>query len=134
MGLFDKTNNDAEEIVSDQRSTIRNLEEKIQDLHHDHKKEVNDLVTDHQLELREIKKDHELEIKTFEFKLKNFENEEVLKLTKELNEAKQKIAVLEERTTQLDKIVDLNADIVDVKEIINSLIKKLPQIDLQKLT
>jgi hypothetical protein len=34
----------------------------------------------------------------------------------------------------LDKIVDLNADIIDVKELVVSLIKKLPEVNLQNLT
>jgi len=34
----------------------------------------------------------------------------------------------------LDKIVDLNSDVIDIKDLVKKLIDKLPEVNLQNLT
>ena len=76
----------------------------------------------------------DLLLKKHDFEIKHFKDDEIAKLRATLAERDSKIGVLENQVKMLDTIVDLNADIVDVKDLIGSLIKKLPEINLTSLT
>jgi hypothetical protein len=84
--------------------------------------------------IKELEKDQELELKEKDFELKHFKDNQLQKLEVEITDLKQQKAILEERTKQLDRIVDLNADIVDVKKLVNQLIDKIPTMDFKNLT
>jgi hypothetical protein len=88
----------------------------------------------YQLQIAELKKDNELAIKEKEFELKHFKDEEIQKLQKEVSVKEQKIAVLEKENEMLGKITNLNADIIDIKDLVNKLIEKLPTLNLSNLT
>ena len=77
---------------------------------------------------------HKFRIAEKDFELKHFKDNEVKKLREENTKLQKEMAILEERTRQLEKLVDLNGDIVDVKSLIEKLIGKLPSIDLKNLT
>lgn len=98
------------------------------------KSEINKLKQEHELEVKELKAEHALELKEKDFELRHLKDEQVQKLEKELHEKEIKIAELEKENKMLDRIVDLNGDIIDVKNLVSKLIDKLPQIDLQSLT
>lgn len=95
--------------------------------------DIRNLKSDYDLRTLELEKNHELELKEKEFELKHFKDEEVQKLRDSVAEKSQRIAVLEKENEMLDKIVDLNADIVDVKELVKTLISKLPNIDIKSI-
>lgn len=99
------------------------LEKKLVDQEHAHK-----------LAASEVESAHKLEIKDKEFELKHFKDEEVLKLRAELEKANKDNAVLKKENEMLVKITDLNADVIDVKELVTNIVKKLPEINLTSLT
>lgn len=84
--------------------------------------------------VEKIKKDHELEIREKEFELTHIKDEEVLRLKKENRTLEQENAVLKKENSMLDKLIDVNADIINVKELVERLIEKLPNIDIKSLT
>lgn len=100
----------------------------------DYKKVNEELRHTHKLEVAELNNNHKLELKEKEFELKHFKDEEVKKLQSELAESKQNNAVLKKENEMLQKITDLNADIIDIKSLVSNLIDKLPTINLQNLT
>jgi hypothetical protein len=87
-----------------------------------------------QLQTAELKKDNELFLKEKEFELKHFKDEELKKLSLELSNAKQQIAVLTKENEMLAKITNLNADIIDIKSLVANLIDKLPEFKISNLT
>ena len=100
----------------------------------DYEKELRDMEHRHEIALKEIETDHRLALKEKEFELKHFKDEEVQNLKKEVSRKDQEIAVLKKENEMLAKITNLNADIIDIKELVASLIKKLPEINLSSLT
>lgn len=88
----------------------------------------------HQMRLNELEAEHKIELREKDFQMKHAKDEEVVKLQKLLAEEKERNAVLNAEKIMLDRIVDLNGDIVDVKSLVERLIDKLPQIDLKSLT
>lgn len=102
--------------ASDDRETVRELESK------------------HRLEILELNKNHELTLKEKEFELKHFKDDEIVELRTKVASVEQKNAVLEKENEMLEKITNLNADIIDIKDLVSNLIEKLPTINLQNLT
>ena len=97
-------------------------------------REVADLEHKHRLEVAELQNTHKLELKEKEFELKHFKDEEVKGLQTKLSSAEKDIAVLKKENEMLDKITNLNADIIDIKDLVNKLVEKLPTINLSSLT
>ena len=96
--------------------------------------EIKEINHNHNIEIRELKKDHELALKENEFILKHFKDEEVQGLKKELSQKEQELAVLQKENEMLIKITNLNADIIDIKDLVSKLIDKLPEVNLTNLT
>lgn len=98
------------------------------------KQEVEkELSLEHNQDIQSLEKDHELEIRELEFKMDHLESAEIKKFKDETLKLKEKVAVLEKENEMLRKITDLNADIIDVKDVVNQLIKKLPEININQL-
>lgn len=94
----------------------------------------NRIEAEHIAEIAKMNHEKDLLLKKHDFEIKHFKDDEIAKLRATLAERDSKIGVLENQVKMLDTIVDLNADIVDVKDLIGSLIKKLPEINLTSLT
>jgi len=88
----------------------------------------------HELAMQRAEQEKSLALKEKEFELKHFKDEELKKLAGELATAKQSNAVLTKENEMLAKITDLNADIIDVKDLVSKLIDKLPEVKLNNLT
>lgn len=86
-----------------------------------------------QLEVDRIRAEHKLELKAKEFEITHFKDNEIQKMRQHIVEVDQKVAVLEKENEMLVKITDLNGDIIDVKDLVNKLIGKLPEIKLDSL-
>jgi len=115
MGLFSK------KIVSDKKPSAKSAS-------------VADVRHSYELKIKELEKDQELALKGKDFELKHFKDETVKSLNADLVEIQKENAVLESENKMLDRIVDLNKDILDVKKLVGRLIDKLPTIDLKSLT
>lgn len=99
-----------------------------------HKLEIAELEKEYELDLKEKEKEYELDLKEREFKLKHFKDEQLTEMQNKTNDLEKEMAVLKKENEMLDKIVDLNADIVDIKSLVSNLIGKLPTMDLKSLT
>ena len=93
-----------------------------------------ELESTHSMKVAEIRHSHALELKEKEFELKHFKDDEVKKLQTELAKIQQDNAVLKKENEMLGKITNLNADIIDIKDLVAKLIGKLPEVNLSNLT
>lgn len=98
------------------------------------KQKIKDQDSAHLMEMKEIEHTHKLALKEKEFELKHFKDNKLKAVQDEFTTAEKTIEVLKKENEMLVKITDLNADIIDVKELVNALIKKLPEVNLQSLT
>ena len=89
---------------------------------------------DHDLEIKDLESEHRLALKEKEFELKHFKDEEIKVTKDEVTEMAKKLAVLTKENEMLKSITDVNADIIDVKDLVSKLVEKLPSIDLKSLT
>lgn len=83
---------------------------------------------------RELSLEKRLELEEKDFQLKHFKDEEVSKLKEKIEEIEKENAVFKKEIEMLDKVIKLDKDIVDVKQLIKDLIGKLPEIKLNNLT
>ncbi len=90
--------------------------------------------TNHRIELAEIEANHKIELKEKDFQLKHFESEAMKTANERINQLEKEKAVLQKEKEMLDKITDLNADVIDVKDLVKNLISKLPEIKLSSLS
>lgn len=95
---------------------------------------IKDLNSENSRKIEDLKHSHKLEIADLKFEMKNFKDEEILEKNKKIEELTNKNAVLVKENEMMNKMVDINADIIDVKDIINQLIKKMPEVNLSSLT
>jgi hypothetical protein len=92
------------------------------------------LVAAHEMNVKEIRKDHELELKGLRFDMERATEQATADLGKEVTDLKEKLAVAENTIEMMDELTDLQTGMLDVKEVVNSLIKKLPNIDIKSIT
>ncbi len=92
------------------------------------------LQADHAMELKEVRKDHELELKGLKFDMERATEQATSDLNKEVVELKEKLAVAENTIDMMDELTDLQTGMLDVKDVVNQLIKKLPNIDIKSIT
>jgi len=95
------------------------------------------LRSDSDRELRLEKEDHERELKLLiedhERELKFFVSEEVKEARDEQLRAERACELLKKENTLRKEICDVNGDIIDIKELVEKLIDKLPSIDIKSL-
>ena len=127
MGLFSK-----EKPVQCNHSD--EFSRRLADIKRDNDNRIKEQEFNHKLEVAQLKSDQKLELEQKAFELKHFKDAEVQKLTKELNDAKSEIAVLKKENEMLDKITDLNADVIDVKDVVNKIIDKLPTMNISSIS
>lgn len=100
----------------------------------DSEREIADLTHKHEMVVQRMEQEKELALKEKEFELKHFKDDEIQKAKDEIAKLNQKVAVLEKENEMLGKITNLNADIIDIKDLVANLINKLPEIKLSNLT
>lgn len=106
-----------------EREMEEQLAEQKSDMEHAQAMSTSKLVHDHKMELREN-----------EFDLEHFKDEEIKEISDELVESKETVAVLKKENEMLKQITNLNADVIDIKDLVGKLIEKLPEVNLQSLT
>lgn len=94
---------------------------------------VEDLKATHNREVADIEHKHKLEKEQLEFNMKNHKDKELLEKDAKITTLESENAVLTKSIEMMKEMVDINADIVDVKDIINKLIEKLPQLNITSL-
>lgn len=98
-----------------------------------HEAEVKELKTNNDLPIRELKAAHAIEIREKDFKLEHVVDVRVAQADERSVGLEKDVAVLRKENEMLGKITDLNSDVIDVKELVGSLIEKLPEIRLTAL-
>lgn len=100
----------------------------------DFEKQIRDTRHQHELKIAEMESSRKLELKEKEFELKHFKDDEIQKLRMEASKKDLEIAVLKKENEMLQKITNLNADIIDIKDLVTNLIGKLPEIKISSLS
>lgn len=126
MELFKKNTKREEELQSEV--------DKLRELTADRNRARRDIDKDHELKIVELESEHSLALREKAFELKHLKDEEVKKAKDEVTEMTKKLAVLTKENEMLKSITDVNADIIDVKDLVSKLVEKLPTIDLKSLT
>lgn len=123
--MFTRTRDLDQDLIIIKKDLVEALET-VKNLKSEHAK--------HAIRQLEIESEHKIALKEKEFEMKHFKDDEMKMMHGELAQYRQDIAVLKKENELLVKITDLNSDVIDVKDLMNSLIKKLPEINLQNLT
>lgn len=92
--------------------------------------EINRLKSNQEIEINKLNAQHEIALKEKEFDINHKNDDDKLRLTNELAAEKTISAVLTKQVEMLEKLVDVNADIIDIKELFNSLVNKLPNVNI----
>ena len=121
-------------IFSNNERELKKKDEEIKDIRRAQARDTDDLLRSHKKNVEDLIQEHELELREKDYELDHFKDNEVKKLRGDLVLKNKRIEVLEKENEMLDKVVDLNSDIVDVKGLINSLIEKLPEVNISSLT
>ena len=119
---------------------VSELEVKIKELKSE-KRKLESVIEDQKTDIKELKRDLEIASEDFDilsrreeakhaFELENFKDKEVISLKDEVVSSTKRIAVLENENKMLGKIVDVNKDIIDVKNLVSTLIEKLPTVNI----
>lgn len=109
-------------------------EKTIKRLNEDHKRALTEQKLDNDLAVKELQSTHKFDIAQRDFDLKNHKDAEMAKAFEERDKAITDAHIAKKELEVTQKLVDINADIVDVKDIINKLITALPKIDLSSIT
>lgn len=95
---------------------------------------INDRNHFYDLKIQKLESEHEIALKEKEFELKHFESIETKKLQDKVVQLEKDLAVQKQKNEMLDKITDLNADVIDVKDLVKNLINKLPEVKINSLS
>lgn len=137
MGLFDKK----EKIKIEPDPMVKELKDSLEkeikgrerdkELHTRHLEKVN---VEYEAKISRLKLDQELALKQKEFDIAHFKDAEIKKAEDKNSKLEQEIAVVKKENEMLIKITDLNADVIDVKELVTKLINKLPEVKINSLS
>lgn len=109
---------------------VGELKAKIKDLREDLRvQQVNSDIT-----MRQLKMDNSLIVQQKDFDIAHLADERVQRAEAEKARLSEEVAVLKKEKEMLEKVVSIEADVVDVKELVKNLIAKLPEVNLKNLT
>lgn len=94
---------------------------------------ISRMKQDHSNELRQLHFDHELVVEQYEFNLEHFETKELRHAKDTIIEQDKDLAVIRKELEMIERVVDINADLIDVKDLVKNLIEKLPEINITSL-
>jgi seryl-tRNA synthetase len=116
----------------------KNIENSIElakkDLSLSYEQKISKLEKEQELALLELETTHRLALSEKDFQIKHYESETIKSLNEKINNLEKDKAVLQKEKEMLDKITDLNADVIDVKELVKNLINKLPEVKINSLS
>jgi hypothetical protein len=121
-------------IKTQKEKDLQSYADRLRDNLSDEKYSKERIEQSYELKIKDLESEHGLELKEKEFEMRHLKDEEVKKAKEEVVEISKKLAVLTKENEMLKSITDVNADIIDVKDLMNKLVEKLPSIDLKSLT
>ncbi len=107
-----------------------NYKTKLSDADRLKEQEIKAIRFEHDLVVKGLKADHELALKTKQFEIDHNDSEALKTSKKELTDALTKLAVAESKLELMSKVTDVNADVLDVKDLVTKLIDKMPNINI----
>lgn len=123
MNWFGNNNSDESDA---HKSAIEGRDKQIKDL----QQKIIDTQHQNTLDKETVENDHKLELKEKEFELKHLADEKVKTAEDKSTKLEQELAVAKKEIEMLTKITDLNADVIDVKRLVEALINKLPDVKI----
>jgi len=109
-------------------------ENNYKDLVRTKKIEIEDLTRTKDIEIARIKTENEISNRKKELEISYNKDKEIKAATDKSTEFEKKLAVATREVEMYKEIIDMSGELVDVKELINKLIAKLPSIDLKNIT
>lgn len=125
FNLF-KSNGDNTALVEEKRE----LEAELDEL----RSQLEGIENKYQIKIDKIQSDHAIALKEKDFEMQHHKDKELREMERQINEIRKELAEYKTENKMLREIVDLNSDIIDVKNLVKELIKKLPEIKLSSLT
>jgi len=123
---------DRKQKIKDE-DTTRTHKLEVDDLKLAHKLEVDALVLEHENAFTIQAKENEIALADAELKMKYDDKQKVTDAQEARSEAEKALAVAEAKVEMLEEMVNINGEIIDIKELTNNLINKLPTINLTSL-
>lgn len=125
----------------DNKSSVEKLEDRVKDLLDQdrvnrivHKLEIDRIRHEHELQVARMSNEFDLVAKQHQFALDHFADDRVKELETQKTALNQHVSVLEKEKEMLERVVSIEGDIVDVKDLVKNLIAKLPEVNLKNLT
>lgn len=128
-------------MFGNNKSKVEMLESRVKDLLDQnrtqrvaHDLELQQLHQERELAIMALRSEHELTLKQKAFEMSHLADERVKKAEDDKAKLQETVAVLSKEKEMLERVINMEADIVDVKELVNKLISKLPEVNLKNLT
>lgn len=125
FNLF-KSNDGNNDLIEEKREIESELDEL--------RSQLEGIENKHQIKIEKMQSDHAIALKEKDFEMQHHKDKELREVEKRMNETLKELAEYKTENKMLREIVDLNSDIIDVKNLVKELIKKLPEIKLSSLT
>ncbi len=96
-------------------------------------KRLGEATHDKEQDIKAIRLDHELALKKKQFEIDHLESDQLSLLRAELVSLQKEIAVANTKLELMAKVTDVNADVLDVKDLVTKLIEKMPTININSI-
>lgn len=149
MKLFNKQYSEDKKLLKSYGcDTVRELTKKhaikLEDLTRDYNRAADNRIHDtrmntestaqtHKLEIEKLMHNDAQEIDSKNFEMKYNKDKEILEAKQSVIVAEKEAAILKKELEITQKLINVNGDIIDIKELVKSLIAKLPEIDLKNI-
>ena len=119
------------EAADEWQELARHREKKINELEENHERRVERLEELQDQEINDLVWEHTLALKKKAYEIEDLP---VVKEIRAENERlTRKVEVMQKELQMTEKVVDLNADIIEIKDLFNTLITKLPEVKISSL-
>lgn len=119
------------EAVAEARATERTVLERERE---QHSGIVTKLKADHEIATNKLTAENEIKIQQKEFELTHIADERVKKADDARVVAETDLKVAQKENEMLHKIVDDRADVLEIKDLVNKLLEKVPEIKIDTLS
>jgi predicted subunit of tRNA(5-methylaminomethyl-2-thiouridylate) methyltransferase len=120
----------AKKVKEDAEDLAREVSQRESDTMREHKIELDALNLEHETAFEVQAKEYEIKLADAELKMKYDDKQKVTDAQTAQYEAEKELAVAEAKVEMLEEMINLNGDIVDIKDMTNKIIDKLPSMSL----
>lgn len=113
---------DAQDTIASLRRENRDFEQRLENVHEEYG-----------IKIDKIKADHKIELQEKDFEIKYNKDKEIKAAKDELTKVQKELAEQKVENKMLRELVDYEADIIDVKNLVKTLIDKLPNVNISTL-